>query len=98
MELMWDTESIARELVRSFSAGFSLNKKALIKSLRCSYIIGSDGKPHPFTSERLKEINATVISQMANNGLRTICVAYKNLIRKDVRETEKNEACISVTI
>uniref|UniRef100_A0A8L8KKK6 Calcium-transporting ATPase n=1 Tax=Heligmosomoides polygyrus TaxID=6339 RepID=A0A8L8KKK6_HELPZ len=51
---------------------------------RCAYVIGSDGRPHVFSNDRLKEITATVISQMANNGLRTICVAYKDYVRKDI--------------
>ncbi|VDK70666.1 unnamed protein product, partial [Cylicostephanus goldi] len=34
---------------------------------RCSYLIGSDGKPHLFSSERFKEIMATIISHMASN-------------------------------
>uniref|UniRef100_A0A1I7XU50 P-type Cu(+) transporter n=1 Tax=Heterorhabditis bacteriophora TaxID=37862 RepID=A0A1I7XU50_HETBA len=61
---------------------------------RCAYLIGSDGKPHVFTSERLKEITATVISQMANNGLRTICVAYKDYVNKAFRDTDKTEFII----
>ncbi|KIH43767.1 hypothetical protein ANCDUO_26221, partial [Ancylostoma duodenale] len=58
---------------------------------RCAYLIGSDGKPHTFSADRLKEITATIISQMANNGLRTICVAYKDYIRKNVREADRTE-------
>ncbi|CAJ0602106.1 unnamed protein product [Cylicocyclus nassatus] len=58
---------------------------------RCSYIIGSDGKPHLFSSERFKEIMATIISHMASNGLRTICVAYKDYIRKNAREAQNHE-------
>ncbi|VDO47942.1 unnamed protein product [Haemonchus placei] len=58
---------------------------------RCAYLIGSDGKPHQFSADRLKEITATVISPMANNGLRTICVAYKDYIRKGVRQVDRTE-------
>ncbi|KHJ87321.1 putative calcium-translocating P-type ATPase, PMCA-type, partial [Oesophagostomum dentatum] len=58
---------------------------------RCSYIIGPDGKPHVFSTDRLKEITATVISHMAGKGLRTICIAYKDYIRKDVREADRTE-------
>nr|CDJ88738.1 ATPase and Haloacid dehalogenase hydrolase domain containing protein [Haemonchus contortus] len=58
---------------------------------RCAYLIGSDGKPHQFSADRLKEITATIISQMANNGLRTICVAYKDYIRKGVRQADRTE-------
>ncbi|PIO61663.1 hypothetical protein TELCIR_16805, partial [Teladorsagia circumcincta] len=39
----------------------------------------------------MKEIMATVISQMANNGLRTICVAYKDYIRKEARQADQTE-------
>ncbi|CAI5448891.1 unnamed protein product [Caenorhabditis angaria] len=58
---------------------------------RCSYLIGSDGKPHKLTDDRLKEITATIIHEMANNGLRTICLAYKNYVRKGTREADKTE-------
>ncbi|EPB71321.1 haloacid dehalogenase-like hydrolase, partial [Ancylostoma ceylanicum] len=58
---------------------------------RCAYLIGSDGRPHTFSADRLKEITATIISQMANNGLRTICVAYKDYIRKNAREADRTE-------
>ncbi|VDL86775.1 unnamed protein product [Nippostrongylus brasiliensis] len=62
-----------------------------MRCCRCAYLIGSDGRPHVFSNERLKEITATVISQMANNGLRTICIAYKDYIRKDIREADRTE-------
>lgn len=58
---------------------------------RCAFLLGSDGKPYLFTADRLKEIMATVVSQMANNGLRTICVAYKDMIRTEAREADRTE-------
>ncbi|CAI2351891.1 unnamed protein product [Caenorhabditis sp. 36 PRJEB53466] len=58
---------------------------------RCTYLLGSDGKPHQLTGDRLKEITSTIIHEMANSGLRTICVAYKTFIRKGARELEKTE-------
>ena len=62
---------------------------------RCSHLIGSDGKPHPFTPERLKEITATVIHEMADSGLRTICIAYKDYVRESVRKAnDTTEVCV----
>ncbi|ULT94267.1 hypothetical protein L3Y34_003619 [Caenorhabditis briggsae] len=58
---------------------------------RCTYLLGSDGKPHQLTGDRLKEITSTIIHEMANCGLRTICVAYKTFIRKGTRDLEKTE-------
>ncbi|VDM64881.1 unnamed protein product [Angiostrongylus costaricensis] len=62
---------------------------------RCTYLIGSDGKPHVFDADRLKEITTTVVSQMANNGLRTICVAYKDYIRRNARDADRTETAFN---
>lgn len=54
-------------------------------------MIGADGQPRVFSSDRLQEISGTIISQMANNGLRTICIAYKDFIRKGAKEVDDAE-------
>ncbi|XP_064632110.1 plasma membrane calcium-transporting ATPase 2-like isoform X3 [Lineus longissimus] len=48
---------------------------------KCKFILGSDGKPHPFTAEDSDEIVCNVIEPMACDGLRTICVAYKDFVK-----------------
>ncbi|CAB3406529.1 unnamed protein product [Caenorhabditis bovis] len=58
---------------------------------KCTYLLGSGGKPHPLTSDRLKEITSTIIHEMANSGLRTICIAYKDYVRTSAREPTKTE-------
>lgn len=45
---------------------------------RCSYIQDCDGKPKPFSVEDQEKIVKNVIEPMAGDGLRTICVAYKD--------------------
>lgn len=45
---------------------------------RCNYILGCDGKPKPFSVEDQEKIVKNVIEPMAGDGLRTICVAYKD--------------------
>lgn len=45
---------------------------------RCNYIQDCDGKPRPFSVEDQEKIVKNVIEPMAGDGLRTICVAYKD--------------------
>ncbi|KAI6238552.1 ATPase and Haloacid dehalogenase hydrolase domain containing protein [Aphelenchoides fujianensis] len=60
---------------------------------RCTHFIDKDGKPAPFNEEWLKQMKA-VIEKMAENGLRTICVAYKDYVRASVRPAEETEQSI----
>lgn len=45
---------------------------------RCDYILDCKGEPMPFPIEKQEEIVKTVIEPMAGDGLRTICIAYKD--------------------
>lgn len=45
---------------------------------RCNYILDCDGKPKPFSVEDQEKVVKNVIEPMAGDGLRTICVAYKD--------------------
>ncbi|XP_077539117.1 plasma membrane calcium-transporting ATPase 3 isoform X6 [Haemaphysalis longicornis] len=47
---------------------------------KCSFIFGSGGQLDNFRSEDQDRLVRTVIEPMASNGLRTICVAYKDYI------------------
>ena len=48
--------------------------------IRCSWIMGKDGEPHPFGTQDSDNLVRAVIEPMASEGLRTICVAYKNYV------------------
>nr|AML22898.1 plasma membrane calcium ATPase [Tridacna squamosa] len=45
---------------------------------KCSHLIDCKGEPKPFTIEMQEQIVKTVIEPMAGDGLRTICIAYKD--------------------
>lgn len=45
---------------------------------RCNYILDCKGKPQPFKVEDQENIVKNVIEPMAEDGLRTICLAYKD--------------------
>ncbi|XP_076469324.1 plasma membrane calcium-transporting ATPase 2-like isoform X2 [Babylonia areolata] len=48
---------------------------------KCSYIINKDGEPQQFTASNQEELVKTVIEPMASDGLRTICIAYKDFVK-----------------
>jgi len=48
---------------------------------RCSWILGEDGEAHEFTPRDQEMMVRTVIEPMASDGLRTICLAYKDYVK-----------------
>ena len=50
-------------------------------NFRCDYIVDCKGQPKPFPIEKQEQVIKTVIEPMAGDGLRTICIAYKDYIR-----------------
>ena len=51
---------------------------------RCSSHIAEDGSIQQFGPEDLRRIDKEVIQPMASNGLRTICLAYKDFLANGV--------------
>ena len=47
---------------------------------RCNWIYDRNGRPKRFSSSEQTDLIKTVIEPMANDGLRTICVAYKDFV------------------
>ncbi|RWS14795.1 plasma membrane calcium-transporting ATPase 3-like protein [Dinothrombium tinctorium] len=48
---------------------------------KCVFIFGKDGKIERFSKEEQDKIVKDVVEPMASNGLRTICIAYKDFVR-----------------
>lgn len=48
---------------------------------KCKYICGKDGTIERFTQDKYDELIRTIIEPMANNGLRTLSLAYKEFVR-----------------
>uniref|UniRef100_A0A7E4V3B7 Calcium-transporting ATPase n=1 Tax=Panagrellus redivivus TaxID=6233 RepID=A0A7E4V3B7_PANRE len=58
---------------------------------KCAYFVGQNGVIEAFTAEKCEGIMHNVIKEMAENGLRTICVAYKDYVYSNVRPAEETE-------
>ncbi|XP_062855521.1 plasma membrane calcium-transporting ATPase 3a isoform X2 [Trichomycterus rosablanca] len=69
---------------------------------KCSSLLSRDGSAHPFRARDCDELVRKVIEPMASDGLRTICVAYRNLPSDpqpdwdDEAETINDLTCIAV--
>ena len=50
-----------------------------------------EDKVEDFTPENYTNVNKTVIEPMASNGLRTICVAYKDFVPADYSPKNKGD-------
>ena len=56
-----------------------MKENIAIEFLRCKSIIDKDNKPKDLSEDEKKKITKDVIEKMANDGLRTICIAYRDL-------------------
>ncbi|TMS38440.1 hypothetical protein L596_005168 [Steinernema carpocapsae] len=61
---------------------------------KCAYFIGASGHADPFPEERQDYVMANVIQSMAEQGLRTICIAYKDYIFQDCAQKSSNALLI----
>nr|ABL63470.1 plasma membrane calcium ATPase [Pinctada fucata] len=57
---------------------------------KCSYILDCHGNPNKFSVEDQESMVSKVIEPMASDGLRTICVAYKDFVN-GTPESENQE-------
>ncbi|XP_056000325.1 plasma membrane calcium-transporting ATPase 2-like isoform X5 [Ostrea edulis] len=58
---------------------------------KCNFILDCEGKPKPFSVEEQENVVKNVIEPMAGDGLRTICIAYKDYHTDASTRTEDNE-------
>ncbi|CAF0812104.1 unnamed protein product [Didymodactylos carnosus] len=67
---------------------------------KCKYILDANGKPVDLTPAELNKIMKDIIEKMANNGLRTICIAYKDFDNEQNWDQEEeivsNLVCICI--
>ena len=68
---------------------------------RCTTILDAEGKKIPFSSADRNQMIREVIEKMAGNGLRTICLAYRDFPEAPDWEQESqvvsNLTCIAIT-
>ena len=69
-------------VIRREGGGFHLFAKgtAEIMLKKCSFILNNEGHAIPLTSTDQENLMSVVIEPMANDGLRTLCIAYKTYV------------------
>jgi Ca2+ transporting ATPase len=68
---------------------------------RCKSILGEDNKPKDLNEDEKKKITNDIIEKMANDGLRTICIGYRDLGKEaqnweDEEKIVKDLICIAI--
>lgn len=62
---------------------------------KCGYYLNADGQPNKLDQENIDKLIRTVVEPMASEGLRTICLAYRDFMPKT--QANQNENDINVT-
>ncbi|XP_046853514.1 plasma membrane calcium-transporting ATPase 1-like [Xenia sp. Carnegie-2017] len=65
---------------------------------KCTSIIGSDGTTNPLSSKEIDNIVKNVVEPMADNGLRTICLAYKDFPKDTGQDWDDESSVVSELI
>ncbi|KAJ6215836.1 hypothetical protein RDWZM_010336, partial [Blomia tropicalis] len=58
---------------------------------KCMFIFGKDGTLLRFPREEQDKLITNIIEPMASDGLRTICIAYKDYVRRRGGQSQANE-------
>uniref|UniRef100_A0A914Z2N8 Calcium-transporting ATPase n=1 Tax=Panagrolaimus superbus TaxID=310955 RepID=A0A914Z2N8_9BILA len=61
---------------------------------KCSYFMGAEAEIKLFSENERVKVMKSVIEEMAQNGLRTICVAYKDYVYSSIRPAAEHEVGI----
>jgi len=64
-----------------------------VVEFRCKSIIGQDNQPKDLSEDEKKKITHDIIEKMANDGLRTICISYRDL-GKDQKNWDDEDSII----
>ncbi|XP_075385233.1 plasma membrane calcium-transporting ATPase 4 isoform X1 [Tenrec ecaudatus] len=79
-------------VIRKPSGGFRMYSKGASEILlrKCNRILNKDGETVPFKNKDRDQMVRTVIEPMASEGLRTICIAYRDF--DDAEPSWENES------
>uniref|UniRef100_A0A183BP50 Calcium-transporting ATPase n=1 Tax=Globodera pallida TaxID=36090 RepID=A0A183BP50_GLOPA len=58
---------------------------------KCKWMLGRNGQLSPFSSKDLDSLVKDVIEPMASDGLRTICLAYKDYVADGTSKVDENQ-------
>lgn len=65
----------------------------LVTVFRCKWFLGRDGALQKFTQKDAERLVKDVIEPMASDGLRTICLAYKDYVPSGSSVKENQVSC-----
>lgn len=79
--------TVIRPLSSSSDGCYRVHSKGAseIVLAKCSHYLNADGRPVPLSPDDCADLVHKVVEQMASEGLRTICVAYKDYVPKRSR-------------
>ena len=77
----------------SVKKGYRLFSKGASEMVlnRCKYILDENGNAKEFSPKQYNDVLKDIIEPMASNGLRTICVAYKDFVPKGEKKAINEE-------
>ncbi|XP_046851841.1 plasma membrane calcium-transporting ATPase 4-like [Xenia sp. Carnegie-2017] len=80
--------------------GYRIHCKGASKIVlsKCTSIIGPDGTTNPLSSKEIDNIVKNVVEPMADNGLRTICLAYKDFPKDTGQDWDDESSVVSELI
>lgn len=80
-------------------AGYRVHSKGASEIVlsKCSHYLDASGKPVRMTSDDCANLVSTVVEQMASEGLRTICVAYKDYLPRSSAAANSASSTNNVT-
>ena len=84
-------------LVEKEGGGYRVHCKGASEIVlsKCTAIIGEDGTLTSLNSEERRNIVKTVVESMADDGLRTICLAYRDFPKGTNQDWDDEDAVIS---
>ncbi|XP_060075457.1 plasma membrane calcium-transporting ATPase 2-like isoform X2 [Ylistrum balloti] len=87
-------KSMSTVVPKSGGSGYRLFTKGASEIVlkKCDYILDCNGFPREFSMEEQERLVSSVIEPMASDGLRTICLAYKDFVMG--RANAENEVAI----
>lgn len=95
------TSCLKNQLIIINSVNYILIKNNLfvnkIVFSRCKWFLAKDGVPKKFSQKDCDRLVSNVIEPMASDGLRTICLAYKDYVTKS-DDIQENQVHINVIL
>lgn len=83
-------------VIRLDETSYRLHSKGAseIMLAKCGFYLNGDGRPVRLSAEHRNELIRNVVENMASEGLRTICVAYRDIVPSNSSNTQDDSVMI----